>query len=130
MGANLPLRDLLEVEIMSNQQCASLERPLSSAFLHSPVRFIYETVIDPVRRRARGRADAWQLARLDDHLLRDIGLTRAQVLAAAFGPAGASGLARARPSGPDNVVRLKRLASVARIDRSGAASLARRAARG
>ena len=115
---------------MSNQERASLKRSLSNAFLHSPVRFIYETVIDPARRRARGRADAWQLARIDDHLLRDIGLTRAQVLAAAFGPAGASGLARARPSGPDNVVRLKRLASVERIDWSATAPLARRAARG
>jgi hypothetical protein len=60
----------LEV-IMSNQPGASRKRPLSNVFLHSPVRFVYETVIDPMRRRARGRADAWQLARLDDHLLRD-----------------------------------------------------------
>ena len=70
---------------MSNQQCASGNRPLT-ALLGGPVRLVYETVIDPMRRRARRRADARELARLDDHLLRDIGLTRAQVLAAAFGP--------------------------------------------
>jgi hypothetical protein len=35
---------------------------------------------DPMRRRARQRLGAQQLARLDDHLLRDIGLTRSQVM--------------------------------------------------
>jgi uncharacterized protein YjiS (DUF1127 family) len=123
----------LEVQSMSNQQGAGLKRPLSNAFLHSPVRFIYETVIDPVRRRARGRADAWQLARLDDHLLRDIGLTRAQVLAAAFGPTGPDRhLPLATPQaswpGPGNVVRLQRRADAERVDEVAAAPLARRAA--
>jgi hypothetical protein len=78
-------------------------------------------VIDPVRRRARGRADAGQLARLDDHLLRDIGLTRAQVLAAAFGPAALDPHLRpatpqARSPGPGNVVRLQRRADADRVD--------------
>jgi uncharacterized protein YjiS (DUF1127 family) len=123
----------LEVSIMSNQPGASLKQPLSSTVLHSPVRLIYETVIDPVRRRARGRADAWQLARLDDHLLRDIGLTRAQVLAAAFGPAGPDrhlplATPQARRWGPGNVVPLQRRADAERVDEGAAAPLARRAA--
>jgi uncharacterized protein YjiS (DUF1127 family) len=119
---------------MSNQQCASRKRPLSNTFLHGPVRFIYETVIDPMRRRARGRAAAWQLARLDDHLLRDIGLTRPQVLAAAFGPAGAKWHSPADPvrerlAGEGKVVRLGRRASADRVDAVAAAPLPRRAAR-
>jgi uncharacterized protein YjiS (DUF1127 family) len=122
----------LEVSIMSNQQGASPKRPLSDTFLHSPVRFIYETVIEPVRRRARRRADAWQLARLDDHLLRDVGLTRAQVLAAAFGPAGPDRhlplTPQARWPGPGNVVRLQRSADAERVDEVVAAPGAQRAA--
>jgi uncharacterized protein YjiS (DUF1127 family) len=123
----------LEVQIMSNQPSASLKRPLSNTFLHSPVRLIYETVIDPVRRRARSRAEARQLARLDDHLLRDIGLTRAQVLAAAFGPAGPDRhlpVANLQPRwlGPGNVVPLQRRADADRGDQVAAAPLARRAA--
>lgn len=118
---------------MSNRPGASLKWPLSDTFLHSPVRFIYETVIDPVRRRARGRADARQLARLDDHLLRDIGLTRAQVLAAAFGPAGPDrhlplATPQARGSAPGNIVPLRRRADADRVDEVAAAPLARRAA--
>jgi uncharacterized protein YjiS (DUF1127 family) len=123
----------LEVQIMSNQQCASRNRPLSNVFLHSPVRFIYETVIDPMRRRARGRAAAGQLARLDDHLLRDIGLTRPQVLAAAFGPVGSKWRSPADPvgerrAGEGDVVRLRRRASAERVDDVAAAPLPRRAA--
>jgi uncharacterized protein YjiS (DUF1127 family) len=123
----------LEVQIMKNQPDASLKLPLSNTFPHNPVRFIYQTVIDPVRRRARGRTEAWQLARLDDHLLRDIGLTRAQVLAAAFGPAGPDrhlplATPQARSPGPCNVVRLRRRADAERVDDVAAAPLARRAA--
>jgi uncharacterized protein YjiS (DUF1127 family) len=79
----------LEVEMMSNLQCVSGAKPLT-VLLSAPVRFVYATMIDPVRGRVRGRAGVRELARLDDHLLRDIGLTRAQVHAAAFGPIGRS----------------------------------------
>jgi uncharacterized protein YjiS (DUF1127 family) len=119
---------------MRNLQYVSGNKTLAARF-SGPVRLVYETVIDPVRRRARMRAGARELARLDDRLLRDIGLSRSQVLAAAFGPVGASGhsradLGRASPSGPDNVVRLGRLASAERGDQSAALALARRAAPG
>jgi uncharacterized protein YjiS (DUF1127 family) len=125
----------LEVSIMSNQQGASRKQPPSNTFLHSPVRFICETVINPVRRRAHGRGGIRELARLDDHLLRDIGLTRAQVLAAAFGPAGtdrhfAADSVLARSLGPGNVVPLKCPASTERVEASAATPLVRRAARG
>jgi uncharacterized protein YjiS (DUF1127 family) len=105
----------LEVLIMRNLQYVSGNKTLTARF-SGPVRLVYETVIDPVRRYARWRAGARELARLDDRLLRDIGLSRAQVLAAAFGPVGASGHSRAdfmqtRSSGSGNVVRLQRPAS-------------------
>jgi uncharacterized protein YjiS (DUF1127 family) len=48
-------------------------------------RVIRSRVIEPVRRHARSRRGEWELARLDDHLLRDIGLTRSQIHAAAYG---------------------------------------------
>jgi uncharacterized protein YjiS (DUF1127 family) len=116
---------------MSDEQRAGDKR-LLTALLGGPVRLIHEKVIDPVRRRARRRAGAWELARLDDRLLRDIGLTRSQVHAAAFGPVGPSGHSpadspRARPSGPGNVVPLKRRAIAEPVDEPTPAPLARRA---
>jgi uncharacterized protein YjiS (DUF1127 family) len=78
---------------MRNLQYVSGDNTLAARF-SGPVRLVYETVIDPLRRCARRCAGARELARLDDHLLRDIGLSRAQVLAAAFGPVGASGHSR------------------------------------
>jgi uncharacterized protein YjiS (DUF1127 family) len=120
------------VQIMSNRQYVSGNR-LFYALLSSPVRLVYDALIDPVRRRARGRTGARELALLDDHLLRDIGLMRAQVHAAAFGPIGPKWRAPADPApacpGGGNVVRL--------VPRAGAdhvapapAPLARRAAGG
>ena len=120
--------------MMSKLHCVSGDRPLT-ALLNGLVRLVYEAVIAPMRRRARRRADARELARLADHLLRDIGMTRAQVLAAAFGPVGPdrhfrADSVRARSAGPGNVVRLKRPASARGVDEAAAAPLARRAARG
>jgi len=120
---------------MSTEECAGGNRPLT-ALLTGPARLVYEKVIDPMRRRARRRAGERRLARLDDRLLRDIGLTRSQVHAAAYGllrlgehsPAGST---RAPPpSNPTNVVRLKRRAIALRVDEATSAPLAKRAARG
>jgi uncharacterized protein YjiS (DUF1127 family) len=72
---------------MSKEQRAGGNLPLH-ALLSGAVRFVYETVIDPMRRHARRRAGARELARLDDRLLRDIGLSRSQVHAAAYGLIG------------------------------------------
>ena len=120
--------------MMSNLQCVSGTRPLT-ALLSAPVRFVYATMIDPVRRRARRRAGVRELARLDDHLLRDIGLTRAQVHAAAFGPIGPkwrapADPARARPARGGNVVRLTARAGADHVAQAAPAPLARRAAGG
>jgi uncharacterized protein YjiS (DUF1127 family) len=46
---------------------------------------VHDRVIDPVWRHARSRAGERSLAQLDDRMLRDIGLTRSQVHAAAYG---------------------------------------------
>jgi uncharacterized protein YjiS (DUF1127 family) len=85
------------------------------AFLAGLARVIRSKVIDPVRRGACSRAGKEKLARLDDRMLRDIGLTRSQVHAAAYGlirlgepsragcpkhPALASGVDRTTPVPP------------------------------
>jgi uncharacterized protein YjiS (DUF1127 family) len=75
----------LEVQMMSTQRHVHDDRPLS-ALLAGPARLVYEYVIDSVWRQARRRARAQELAQLDDRLLRDIGLTRAEIHAAAYGP--------------------------------------------
>jgi uncharacterized protein YjiS (DUF1127 family) len=119
---------------MSTEERVGGNRPLS-ALLTGPVRLVYETVIDPMRRRARRRPGKRTLAQLDDRLLRDIGLTRSQVHAAAYGllrlgedsPAGS--MRAPPPSGPTNVVRLKRRAIALRVDEATAVPLAKRAAR-
>jgi uncharacterized protein YjiS (DUF1127 family) len=48
-------------------------------------RFVVAGMFDPIRRRIRRRAGEQAMMQLDDHLLRDIGLTRSQVHAAANG---------------------------------------------
>jgi uncharacterized protein YjiS (DUF1127 family) len=122
----------LEVQIMSNQHCTGGNRPLH-ALLAGLRHLVHDHVIDPLRRRARSRAGERELARLDDRLLRDIGLTRAQVHAAAYGRVGPGVLSRADtmrapPSGPGNVLRLQHRAIALRVDEATAAPPARRAA--
>jgi uncharacterized protein YjiS (DUF1127 family) len=70
---------------MGNQQRTGGKRPLNALFA-GLAHFIHHKLTDPARRRARSRAGERELARLDDRLLRDIGLTRSQVLAAGYGP--------------------------------------------
>jgi uncharacterized protein YjiS (DUF1127 family) len=69
---------------MRNRLRAGGNRPLD-ALLPGLARLARDHVIDPARRYARWRAGKGELARLDDRMLRDIGLTRAQVRAAANG---------------------------------------------
>jgi Domain of unknown function (DUF1127) len=77
MGASLPPRQVLEVQIMSNQHRGS--RPLS-ALLAGLAHLAYSTLIGPLRRPGEQ-----ELARVDDRVLRDIGLTRSQIHGAACG---------------------------------------------
>ena len=91
-------------------------------------------MIDPMRRRARRRLGAQQLAELDDHLLRDIGLTRSQASAAAYG------LLRLREPSPRHRSpaasgrrqrgALKQRAIAVRVDEATSAPLVKRAANG
>jgi uncharacterized protein YjiS (DUF1127 family) len=74
----------LEVQMMSTQQHVHDNRPLS-ALLAGLARLVYDHVIDSVRRQARWQAGGLELARLDDRTLRDIGLTRPEILAVACG---------------------------------------------
>ena len=89
-------------------------------FLAGLARVIRSKVIDPVRRGACSRAGKKRLAQLDDRMLRDIGLTRSQVHAAAYGlirlgepsrpgcpkhPAPASGVGRMPVSPPGRTAR-------------------------
>jgi uncharacterized protein YjiS (DUF1127 family) len=118
---------------MGNQQRTGGKRPLNALFA-GLAHFIHHKVIDPARRRARSRAGERELARLDDRLLRDIGLTRAQVLAAAYGLVGpgersSAEALRASRSGSGSV-RLKRRAIALSVDGAMVAPLAQRAARG
>jgi hypothetical protein len=77
------------------------------------------------------RAGARQLAQLDERLLRDIGLTRSQVHAAAYGllrlrePSPVSHIG-APPTGAANVVPLKRRAIAVRVDQAASAPLVKR----
>jgi len=68
---------------MSNQSRAGGNR--LSALLAGFVHLVHNRVIDPLRRHTRSRAGKRALARLDDRMLRDIGLTRSQAHAAAYG---------------------------------------------
>jgi uncharacterized protein YjiS (DUF1127 family) len=118
---------------MSNKKGVGANRSLT-AFLGGPVRLVYERVIQPMRRHARWRGGERELALLDDRLLRDIGLTRSQVLAAGYGLVAPSGdaaaeLTRASPPADSNL-RLKRRAIALHVDGAMAAPLAEPAARG
>jgi uncharacterized protein YjiS (DUF1127 family) len=84
MKADLPPRDVLEVQMMSNQMRAG-SRPLLQAVSTGLAHLIHEKMIDVVRRRVRSRAGERAMARLEDHMLRDIGLTRSEIHAAAYG---------------------------------------------
>ena len=66
-----------------------------SALLAGLACLVRDRVVDPMRRGARSRAGERELARLDDRLLRDIGLMRSQVHAAAYGRVGPGVLSRA-----------------------------------
>jgi uncharacterized protein YjiS (DUF1127 family) len=121
-------------QIMSMQERAGDNRSLVARLIGS-ARRICPGLIDALRRRARRRVGARQLAQLDDRLLRDIGLTRAQVHAAAYGllrlrehsPASRIG---APPTAAANVVPLKRRAIAVRVDQATSAPPIKRAALG
>ena len=105
-----------------------------SALLAGFACLVRDRVVDPMRRGARSRAGERELARLDDRLLRDIGLMRSQVHAAVYGRVGPGVLSRADsmrapPSGSGDVVRLKRRAIASRVGAAAAIPLARRTAR-
>jgi uncharacterized protein YjiS (DUF1127 family) len=132
-GADLLAADLLEVQIMSDRhRVGGRSRP--NALLAGLARLVRDHVIDPMWRGARSRVGEGELARLDDRLLRDIGLMRSQVHAAAYGRVGPGVLSRAHsmqapPSGPADARCLKRCDIALRVDEAMAAPLARRAAR-
>jgi uncharacterized protein YjiS (DUF1127 family) len=97
----------LEVWIVSNRHRAGGKWRLN-ALLGGLARRVHDRLIDPIRRHARRHAGERELARLDDRVLRDIGLTRPQIRAAACGviALGQHRLAesgRALPSGAGNV---------------------------
>lgn len=69
---------------MISQSHAGGDRPLSD-FPAGLAHFILDHVIDRLQRVACSRAGKRELERLDDHLLRDIGITRAEIHAAAYG---------------------------------------------
>jgi uncharacterized protein YjiS (DUF1127 family) len=69
---------------VTNRHRAGGERRLNT-LLAGLVQRVHDGVIDPVRRHARRHAGERELARLDDRVLRDIGLTRPQIRAAACG---------------------------------------------
>jgi uncharacterized protein YjiS (DUF1127 family) len=124
-----------EEQIMSTQERANGSRALT-AFLTGPARLVCANLIDPMRRRARRRMAAPRLAQLDDRLLRDIGLTRAQIHGAAYGllrlgePPTAGALRAPPPSDPANVVRLRRLARAVHVAEATSAPFGQRAAEG
>jgi uncharacterized protein YjiS (DUF1127 family) len=69
---------------MISQWGADGNRPLSALFI-GLAHLVYDHVLDSVRRQARWRAGEQELARLDDRTLWDIGLTRPEIHAAAYG---------------------------------------------
>jgi uncharacterized protein YjiS (DUF1127 family) len=116
------------------EQHARGNRSLMPRLIQS-VRGVYARIIDVTRRAVRRRTGARQLAQLDERLLRDIGLTRTQAHAAAYGllrlgePAPASHVG-APPTAAATVVPLKRRAIAVRVDQATSAPLLKRAAHG
>ena len=119
---------------MSTAERTGGDRP-RIALLSGHARRIRDKLIDTIRRRTRRRLRAHELAQLDDRMLRDIGLTRSEVRAAALGvlrlrepcpviPSGAL-----RRTDPANVVRLKHRAIAVRVDQATSAPLVKHAAR-
>jgi uncharacterized protein YjiS (DUF1127 family) len=118
---------------VSNRHRAGGKRRLN-ALLAGIAHCVRDRVIGPVTRHARRQAGEPELARLDDRLLRDIGLTRPQIRAAAcgvieLGEYRSANSGRALPSGAGNA-RLMRRAISLRGDRPPAPPVAERAARG
>jgi uncharacterized protein YjiS (DUF1127 family) len=117
---------------MSDQHRAGGSRP-PNVRLAGLARLVYRKVIDSLRPDVRVRAGEEELARLDDRLLRDIGLTGSGIHAAAYGLAepGEHSLTsslRASPSERGNV-RPQRRAGGLNIAGAPAAPPAGRAAR-
>jgi uncharacterized protein YjiS (DUF1127 family) len=69
---------------MIAQWDAGGNRPLD-ALIAGLAHLVYDHAIDSMRRQARWRAGKLELGRLNDHTLRDIGLTRSEIQAAACG---------------------------------------------
>jgi uncharacterized protein YjiS (DUF1127 family) len=119
---------------MSMAKRTGSHRPLI-AILIDPARRLCERMIDR-RQRVRRRIGPQQLAQLDDHLLRDIGLTRSQAHAAAYGllklgePSAPSHMEAPPPTNAGNVVSLKQRAIAVRVDQATSAPLVKRAANG
>ena len=119
---------------MSMEERAGGNRSLVARLI-GPARRICPRIIGAMRRRGRRRVGARQLAQLDDRLLRDIGLTRAQAHAAAcrllsLGEPSPARHIGAPATGAANVVRLKRRAIAVRVDQATSAPLVKRAAHG
>jgi uncharacterized protein YjiS (DUF1127 family) len=116
----------LEVLIVSEKHLDTLLTGLA--------RVIRSRVIEPVRRHACSRRGERELARLDDHLLSDIGLTRSQIHAAAYGlfRLGAYSFVHSTRASPAEAAgaRLKRRSTVPSVGGAMPAPLAERAARG
>jgi len=73
------------MQMMSIQQHLHDNGPLN-ALLAGLARLVYDHVIDSALRQPCRRPRVQELAQLDDRLLRDIGVTRAEIHAAAYGP--------------------------------------------
>jgi uncharacterized protein YjiS (DUF1127 family) len=116
----------LEVSIVSEKHLDTLLARLAL--------IIRGKVIEPVRCAARLRAGREELARLDDRMLRDIGLTRSQLHATAYGllRLGQYSIVHSTRVPPAEAAgaRLKRRSTVPSVGGATAAPLAERAARG
>jgi uncharacterized protein YjiS (DUF1127 family) len=124
----------LEEQVMSMEQHAGGKGSLMARLIE-PARRVCLKMIGAMRCRARRRLGAQQLAQLDSRLLRDIGLTRAQVHAAAYGllmlrELSSASRIDAPPTAAATVVPLRRRAIAVRVDQATSAPLLKRAAHG